>query len=105
MAKITYPTIPNDALIDIKVSGIFHKRLVELLAALGESVTLDEWKAVLQRIKTDDRAKDLFEFNVHTIMMLIYEVEVEAQKQGKITTAEVDDSDATDSSKDSSQES
>lgn len=98
MAKITYSTIPDDALVDIKVSGSFHKRLVELLATLGESVALDEWKAVLERIKTNDPAKDLFEFNVHTILMLIYEVEVEAQKQGKITTAEVDDPDATDSS-------
>ena len=98
MAKITYPTIPDDVLVDIKVSGSFHKRLVSLLGGLGESVPLDEWKAVLERLKTDKPADTLFEFNVHTILMMIYEVEVEAQKQGKITTAEVDDPDAIDSS-------
>lgn len=98
MAKITYSTIPDDALVDIKVSGSFHKRLVELLAALGESVPLDEFKTILERIKENKPADTLFELNVHTILMLIYEVEVEAKKQGKISTAEVDDPETTDNS-------
>lgn len=98
MAKITYSTIADDALVDIKVSGSFHKRLVQLLASLGESVPLEEFNKVLGRIKEDKPAQDLFELNVHTILMMIYEVEVEAKKQGKITTAEIDDPDSTDSS-------
>lgn len=105
MTKITYPTIVSDALIDIKVAASFHKRLVDLIAALGESVGVDEFKKVLESIKEKRPANNLFEFNVHTILMLIYEIEIEAKKQGKITTAEVDDPDSIDSSKDSSQES
>ncbi len=105
MAKITYSTIADDTLVDIKVSGSFHKRLVSLLAALGETLPLEEFKKVLERIKTDKPPEDLFELNVHTILMLIYEVETEAKKQSKITTAEIDEPDSTDSSKDSSQDS
>lgn len=91
MAKITYPTIADDVLVDIKVSGSFHRRLVNLLTALGETVALDEFKNVLERIKENKPAESLFEFNVHTVLMLIYEVEVEAKKQNKISTAEIDD--------------
>lgn len=91
MAKITYPTIADDSLIDIKVSGAFHKRLINLLAGLGETVPLEEFKKVLERIKENKPNESLFEFNVHTILMLVYEVELEAKKQNKITTAEIDD--------------
>ncbi len=98
MAKITYTTIADDALIDIKVSGTFYKRLVSLIAGLGETVPIEDFKKVLESIKKEEPTKNLFEMNVHTILMLIYEVETEAKKQGKITTAEIDEPDSTDSS-------
>ena len=98
MAKINYSTIADDTLVDIKVSGAFHKRLVQLLTSLGETVELDEFNKVLENIKNDKPAQSLFEFNVHTILMMIYEVEVEAKKQNKVTIAEIDAPDTIDSS-------
>jgi hypothetical protein len=99
MAKMTYKSIPNDAIIDIKVSGSFYLRLVELLNSLGESVPLDEFKDVLEKIKDDKPAGSLFEFNVHTILMMIYEVEKEALSQNKAKDEEIEVPDeSTDSS-------
>ncbi len=90
MAKMTYKSIPNDAIIDIKVSGSFYLRLVELLNSLGESVPLDEFKDVLEKIKDDKPAGSLFEFNVHTILMMIYEIEKEALSQNKAKDEEIE---------------
>jgi len=90
MAKIEYQTIPNEAIIDVKVSGSFYLRLVTLLNSLGESVPLEEFKDVLEKIKEDKPAGSLFEFNVHTILMMIYEIESEALKQKKSKTEEIE---------------
>jgi len=95
MAKMTYKSIPNDAIIDIKVSGSFYLRLVELLNSLGESVPLDEFKDVLEKIKDDKPAGSLFEFNVHTILMMIYEIEKEALSQNKAKDEEIEVPDET----------
>ena len=85
-----YETLPNEAIVDIKVSGSFYLRLVSLLNSLGESVPLEEFKDVLEKIKEDKPADSLFEFNVHTILMMIYEIESEAIKQKKTKEEEID---------------
>ena len=90
MAKITYDTLPPDALVDIKISGTFYRKMVDLLTMLSESVTLEEFRTVLQKMKENNLAEDLFELNVHTIMSLIYEVEVQAKAQNKCIKAEIE---------------
>ena len=90
MAKIKYDTIPAEALIDIQISGAFYRRMVDLLTMLGESVPLADFKAVLERLKSNNPAEDMFEFNVHTIMSLIYEVEKQAMEQKKVEQKEME---------------
>lgn len=90
MAKIKYPTIPNDAIIDIQVSGSFYRRLVDLITELGNSKPIDEFKAVLERLKTTEGAKDAYELNVHLVMMLIYEIEKKAFEQKKTKEEEIE---------------
>jgi hypothetical protein len=90
MSKMKYETLPNEAIVDIKVSGSFYLRLVSLLNSLGESVPLEEFKDVLEKIKEDKPADSLFEFNVHTILMMIYEIESEAIKQKKTKEEEIE---------------
>lgn len=81
--NIKYESIPYDVLIDIKVSGSFYKQLVNLLTALGDSVPLEEFKEVLEKLKTNDPPKSIFELNVHSLVSLIYEIEAKAQEQKK----------------------
>ena len=90
MPKIKYPTIPNDAIIDIQVSGSFYRRLVDLITELGNSKPMDEFKAVLERLKTTEGAKDAYELNVHLVMMLIYEIEKKAFEQKKTKEEEIE---------------
>jgi len=90
MAKIKYPIIPNDAIIDIQVSGSFYRRLVDLITELGNSKPMDEFKAVLERLKTTEGAKDAYELNVHLVMMLIYEIEKKAFEQKKTKEEEIE---------------
>lgn len=90
MAKIKFDTIPNDALVDIQISGAFYRRMVDLITMLGESVPLEEFKAILERLKDNNPAADTFEFNVHTVICLIYEVEKQAKAQNKTVVSEVE---------------
>jgi len=90
MAKIKFDTIPTDALIDIQISGSFYRRMVDLITMLGESVPLEEFKAILERLKDNNPAADMFEFNVHTVICLIYEVEKQAKAQNKTVVSELD---------------
>jgi hypothetical protein len=87
---IKYKTIPYDSLIDIKVSGTFYRKLVELLSALSETVPLDEFKEVLEKLKGNDNPKTLFELNVHCLISLIYELETKAVEQNKTKEMEID---------------
>lgn len=90
MAKIKYQALPKDAVVDIQISGTFYMRMVDLLSALGESVGIDEFKKVLQKLKDNNPAESLFEFNVHTLMSLIYEVEKQAIAQNKCKIEEME---------------
>jgi len=90
MAKVQYKTIPPDAIIDIQVSGSFYRRLVELLTALGNGMPLEDFKKVLEKLKTNDPPANLHELNIHINMMLIYEIEQQAVKQEKCKDAEIE---------------
>jgi excinuclease UvrABC helicase subunit UvrB len=90
MAKIKYQALPKDAIVDIQISGTFYMRMVDLLSALGESVGIDEFKRVLTKLKENNPAESLFEFNVHTLMALIYEVEKQAIAQNKCKEEEME---------------
>lgn len=90
MAKMTYDTIPADVLVDIQISGSFYRRMMDLITMLSESVPLEEFKQVLERMKDNKPAEDLFELNVHTIISLIYEVELQAKAQNKSTKTEIE---------------
>lgn len=90
MAKVTYETLPLDAIVDIQISGTFYRKLADLLIALGESVGLEEFKKVLAKLKENKPAESLFEFNVHTVISLLYEVEIQAKAQNKCKKEEVE---------------
>ena len=90
MAKIKYETIKPDVLIDIQISGYFYRRMVDLLTMLSESVLLEDFKKVLEKLKDNNPAADMFELNVHTIMSLIYEVEKQSKIQNKTSETEID---------------
>lgn len=90
MAKIKYKTIPQDAIIDIQVSGSFYRRIVEILTSLGNAMKPEEFKAVLEKLKTTDSPANLHELNIHLNIMLINEIEQQAVKQNKTKEVEIE---------------
>jgi len=90
MEKIKYDTIPSDALIDIQVSGSFYKKIVELITSLGQSVPQKEFEEALEKLKTDKPLASLFEYNIHVLIALIYEIEKKAVDQKKTKEVEID---------------
>jgi len=90
MAKMSFPTIPSDALIDIKISGTFYRKLLGLSVMLAESKPLEEYKSILEKLKSNNPPENLYESNVHTVISLIYEIETCARDQKKTKMVEVD---------------
>jgi hypothetical protein len=86
---IKYKTLPFDALVDVQISGTFYKKLVDLLSALADSVTAEEFQTVVEKLKTDDAPKDIFEINVHLILALIFEIETKGVAQNKVKEVEI----------------
>jgi thymidine phosphorylase len=89
MAKTTYPVIPDEALIDIKVSGTFYKKLLKLSVSLGESRPIEDYKRALETLGKE-LPKDLYELNVQVVVAMLYEVEKAARDQKKTKMIEVD---------------
>ncbi len=96
MNKLSFPIIPSDAIIDIKVSGTFYRKLLGLSIMLAESKPLDEYKSVLEKLKTNDPELSVYELNVQSIMMLLHEIETcaKAQSKTKMVTVDTDNPDS-----------
>lgn len=90
MKKIEYNTIPNDALIDIKISGAFYAKLSNLLIKLASSMPEEEFKTLMSDFKDNKQPKNTTEFTIHILFSLIYEIENNAKKQNKIVIKEID---------------
>ncbi len=89
MAKQTFPVVPDDAMIDIKVSGSFYKKLLKLSVALGESRPLEDYKKALETLGKED-AEDLYELTVQSVVSMLFEVETAAKAQNKTKLMEID---------------
>jgi len=91
MANIKVQTLPNDALVDIQISGVFYRQLTDLLLGLGDSRLPEEFQKVLEKMKDNNPPEDLYELNVQTITTLVYEIELKGIEQGKTKWMEVDE--------------
>jgi hypothetical protein len=106
MAKVKFKGITADTIIDIKVSGYFYNKIMTVLTMLGQSVTPQEFTAVINALKDDKEKPSLLELNIEVLISLLSEIEKQAIEQNKVKEQEVDVPDEpSDSSKDSSQES
>jgi len=90
MAKIKYDTIPKEAIIDIQISGLFYRGIVDLLTALGNTVPIEDFKKMLEKLKKNEPAETHLEFNVNILMSLIYEIETKARAQNKTKQEEIE---------------
>ena len=84
MATIQYDSIPNDAIIDLKVSGEYYEKLKIVLLSLTEQVPAEELLPMIEKFKTPQAHNTALEHNIYTLLILIKTIEDEAKKQ-KVT--------------------
>lgn len=84
--------IPKDALVSIKVSGAFYQNLQQLLYIIAEQKSVDEFAKAVAKIK-DNPPGDLYEFQIATVLGVIFEIENCAKEQNLLKEVELPKSD------------
>lgn len=84
------PVIPDDALVDIQISGSFHRKLAKAALALGEARPPEDYKKALETLK-DKNPENLYELTVNIIVAVLFEVETSAKKQNKVKLIDIDE--------------
>jgi len=82
--------IPFDALVDIQISGAFYADLQQQLFILLQQKEGEGIEKVNQRIKELEtrQPNDFWEFQITTLMAILYATENAAKKQGHIVETE-----------------
>lgn len=78
--KESVEVIAPDKIVNIQVSGAFYIRLQNLIIYLSSKKDIKEFSAVMLEL-TKREAKDEYEFNLVTVLMLLNEIEVQAREQ------------------------
>lgn len=81
----TIDDIKIDAIISLNFSGEFYKRLRTVFHNYCTTKPQDEFKKALDEIKNKVVKKDTFAFDLETLLILIAQIEKNAEAQGKIT--------------------
>jgi len=90
MAKIKYPSIPAEAVMNIKIGGSFYAALGQVLLGLCEGLSKEEYSAVIKKMHDKVPASDLKELNIILITSLLYTIEIEANISKQTKEIEVD---------------
>lgn len=82
MANIKYDAIPHDAIITIKLSGAFYEKLKISLLSICDTISPQDLLLLIEKFKVKGPAEDATEHNIHTLLMLIRDIEINAKNQG-----------------------
>lgn len=91
MGKLQYNSIASDKLIDIKISGSFYTKLIDLSIKLSQSKSTEEFKKTLDDLAKGEPETDLYSLNISVILAIIFEIEKCAKEQGKTHVVEVEE--------------
>ena len=67
--------MPDDALMDIKVSGTFYKRLQALFIYLSQKKDIKEFLVLYSNMVKGGEPTSEYEFHLNTVLSLIVEIE------------------------------
>ena len=90
MEKIKVPTIKNDSIITIQLSGSFYRSLQDVLQHLTEQRDPQDITNFIEKLNIESKDLSDWERACETIMILCAEVEKKAQEQDLITEIEID---------------
>ena len=90
MAKKKIDTIPLESIIKIEVSGHFYARIQQMILGMANEKPQEEFLKVLKKLESNTGAESLYEYNLHTLMSLAFEIESQAKAQNIFTEEEID---------------
>ena len=90
MEKIKVPTIKNDSIVTIQLSGAFYRSLQDVLHFITEGKSEDELNGLVEKLNTESKDLNSWEATCETVMVLCAEVEKKAKEQNLITEIEID---------------
>lgn len=79
--------MPDDALMDIKVSGTFYKRLQSLFIYLAQKKDVKEFLLLYAKMVKGGEPINEYEFHLNTVLSLIVEIE-KVGKENNLTKEE-----------------
>lgn len=87
--KIKFKGIPFKSFVKIDIGGGFAARVQELTVHYMAQKTPEESAKLMDELKTRE-PKDEYEYHMMTLLVLLHEIESEAQKQGILEDMEID---------------
>lgn len=75
--------ISNEAVIDIKISGLFYGRIHQMLLYYAGDKSVDEFIKEIKAVKAGP-PKNAYQEHLLTLITLVHEIETKAKIQGKI---------------------
>ena len=90
MEKIKVPTIKNDSIISIQLSGAFYRSLQQVLQFLTEQRAPEDITNFIEKLNIESKDLNEWESACETVMILCAEVEKKAKEQDLITEIEID---------------
>lgn len=88
--KVKYPSLPDDAIVNLRIVGTFYKALAQLVLALAQELTPDEYKKIVEKLKNMEPAANTKELNVMLVTALVIAIEQSAKEQDVLKEMEVD---------------
>lgn len=80
--KVSY--IPDDALMDIKVSGTFYRRMQALFIYLAEKKDIKQFLILYAALVKGKEPSSEYEFHLNTILSMIIEMEKVAKENNLV---------------------
>jgi hypothetical protein len=87
--KIKYKGIDHESLIDIKVSGAYFHRVQDFLFYWMNQKPSEEVAKIIENLKTN-QPTDEYSYHLLTIIMLVQEIEKQANEQNLIKDFEIE---------------
>jgi hypothetical protein len=87
---ITVDAIPFESKVNIVMPGHFYGRLQQFLLHYSSSVAPDKLMKAMLALKDKKEPEDDFEYHIHTLTILVHDIEAKAKEQGVMVQKEVE---------------
>ncbi len=76
--------VPPGAEIQITVGYGLYTRLQQIMFHKAGQKSVEDFQKLLDRLKNGGKAENLYEYEIETLLSLIYEIEVSGKAQNKL---------------------